>query len=866
MLKGILPLKAPSARIWLISLSLCSALESLLCGWLLWRIPGGNSNQVWAGLSLPRLLVLSVLGIGFLLSLAIAFLLLHNGNLTSTFLDHLNRPHAPVLVFLSLAVLALWLAVFLPAYRFGAYADYYERLRPLFLWFLLVAMQFSLFLAGERLRNRPAYLFEKEQKKIYWLAGFIFLMGLVLFVFIAFTRWGIAPIVQFWEKTGVPLLALQIFVVWVCGMGLLLLRSRMPTQNAPPKTGRIPVNLVIFLAIWIISAALWVGEPIQFNHFNPGPFPPNFQYYPNSDAEVYDLTAQRALIGKSPGYVDKPFYSTLLLGFHLVVGQDVNRLLNLQTMLLAVFPALLFLLGTRLQNRVGGLLAALLANFKEINAMRAQTLLWKTVTPRLMMSEFLTAVLLALLVLFLWRWFSRSQEQTLPALAVGGILGLAVLTRHNNWVFFPLIILIAIVFLWQQKRALWVNLALFILMLFATIGPWMWYSNRFYGQPLPFMTALTGSVFKNRLNPLSETAPPPPTPALPTPTEPASSPPWDLQDSGSLADSSNLIIHPVIDAMTRHFFHNLIATALTLPVTPHFDDLETTLRTSDVASLWDLEWKGLLTTGQVLLLLLNLLIVSVGVAQSWQRWQIAGLMPLIVGLAYLFATAFATTSGGRYIVPADWVIYFYYALGTVQVLGTFFHRIGCSGLTPSPPQTPPHPGSPRPRQLWQHAAVAGLFILIGLSIPVSMLGFPQRFPAYSQSEIVEKVLARPSNLKPPELAPLLAAVEQGELQLVYGRFLNPKYLDYQDDRSFEVNLRGREKGSPALIFNVLGAQTEFLQGRLLMEQPPPPLPNGAPAVVFTCPGGEAWALLVWAEQDDFFFVHPDWPQITCDPE
>jgi len=78
---------------------------------------------------------------------------------------------------------------------------------------------------------------------------------------------------------------------------------------------------------------LWIYLPAHSNYFAPGPYPPSFQAYPFSDAEIYDLGAQYALIGQrlnNFGYVDKPLYTFLLFLFHSVAGQSTARVLVLQ--------------------------------------------------------------------------------------------------------------------------------------------------------------------------------------------------------------------------------------------------------------------------------------------------------------------------------------------------------------------------------------------------------------------------------------------------------------------------------------------------------------------------------------------------------
>ena len=54
---------------------------------------------------------------------------------------------------------------------------------------------------------------------------------------------------------------------------------------------------------------------------------------------------------------------------------------------------------------------------------------------------------------------------------------------------------------------------------------------------------------------------------------------------------------------------------------------------------------------------------------AWRRWRWAGLLPLGFNIGYSLATAVGRFSGWRYDLPADWVPYFYFGLGFVELLG-----------------------------------------------------------------------------------------------------------------------------------------------------------------------------------------------------
>ena len=83
--------------------------------------------------------------------------------------------------------------------------------------------------------------------------------------------------------------------------------------------GFLTLDALVFILIWVMAAVFWIKEPMPPSYFSPGPNPPTYQNYPNSDAMGYDLTAQDALIGQKYNngkYVDKPFYAAFLTLLH----------------------------------------------------------------------------------------------------------------------------------------------------------------------------------------------------------------------------------------------------------------------------------------------------------------------------------------------------------------------------------------------------------------------------------------------------------------------------------------------------------------------------------------------------------------------
>jgi len=79
-------------------------------------------------------------------------------------------------------------------------------------------------------------------------------------------------------------------------------------------------------------------------------------------------------------------------------------------------------------------------------------------------------------------------------------------------------------------------------------------------------------------------------------------------------------------------------------------------------------WDGRLSSGLIRFILINLGMVSLGVAFSWKTHHWKGFIPLGLFLVYDLAIGISLTSGGRYIVPINWILFLYYALGIFVLL------------------------------------------------------------------------------------------------------------------------------------------------------------------------------------------------------
>jgi len=186
-----------------------------------------------------------------------------------------------------------------------------------------------------------------ENKKLFLRFGFssivvFFILGLiVLFVFM--TGLGILPGYKGDWQRGLPAVALlewQIFLACICCLAMFLVESKKKIVDIPH------LDVWICVAIWLGASILWLSQPVIPNASALKPHGPNFEVYPFNDAQTYDEFAQSALIGNGFGadrIPQRPLYIVFLIFAHVLVGQDYNNVIFIQTLVFAMFPVLLYL-------------------------------------------------------------------------------------------------------------------------------------------------------------------------------------------------------------------------------------------------------------------------------------------------------------------------------------------------------------------------------------------------------------------------------------------------------------------------------------------------------------------------------------------
>lgn len=707
------------------------------------------------------------------LSLLAGFWLLKNetkaGQLTYR-ISHLKHFNLLLALFFG----AAWGLAWLPAEKSGTLYYYFVGVQPLLAWAAFASglgLLLGLSLRPDfSLKNGRAYWLEHKTSLLVSFVALV-LFGLIAALIAWLKIWQIDE--PYWYGAGAPLLAWQVYLV-----GLAVLLFRKVRVNWPRQA-----DLLLFFAIWAITAVFWVRQPLQTSFFFTPPTPPNLEFYPFADLEFFDQSSQYALLGQGINngmFFDRTLYIAFLVYLHTFFGQNYELLMSIQAGLFAVLPAVIYLIAKNLDSRPAGLVAAALAGWRGVNALAGMALI-NSSTAKHMLTDFPTGLGLAISCLFLVQWLRDPQKQWPKAAWAAGTLGLTSLLRPHVMaillVLLPVILLVSLP-KWRRGLAL---VCLSILAFFASIGPWTFLSGNSVSIIDLYATRIRG-VIEQRYVPQEEKQ----IPAIP----PAK--------AGLLA-----LAHPAeppveLPFVISQFLNNLQTSALGLPLSPQLLTLKETVKSGE--AVWQTDWQGDLSVQGGLMLTLGLALTALGIGAGVQKSFAAGLALPLVFVIYAAANALARTSGGRYIVPIDWIVILFFGLGLTVILEAgeaFFKRQTASG---EPEQPAPRAGR-QPGWGLKAFGLVACFGLIGGLIPFSQTLNPRRYQPATQEELVEKFVGLGL-----ERAALQEFLKNENAFILQGAALYPRYFHQNEGHRSWPPYQKTEY--PRTIFVLIGPQPQ----------------------------------------------------------
>ncbi|MBI5965089.1 MAG: hypothetical protein HY863_16535 [Chloroflexi bacterium] len=756
-----------------------------------------------------------------------------------------------------------WIASFTPLYRFWDYKDYFVRISPIVIWLTFVcALTIAVSWVEKYGFDWPRLSNVLRSQKSLLNATLISLTVFALtWILIAATGLGVRVSEDYWYATGVPILVLQVLLAFATGLGVLFLERS--SHNFP-----IRLDTALFILIWAVAAFLWVREPLQSSYFAPGPYPPDFEYHPYSDASVFDIASQFALIGQGINngvFFDRALYMGFLVFLHTLAGQNYSQVVALQAAIYAVFPAILYLLGKAIHSRAFGVTLALLTMLRGINSIAASNMI-DLASPKQMLTDFPIAIFAAWFALMAVKWLKAPNKNYHYALWAGGAAGLAIMLRTHALFLLLFAILLAIIIYRHQKLRGLVVSTLLVIAMTASIFPW---GTRSGGSVFDVYMQRIRVVIQARyysFPPAAPSAATPqsnvPTPGIPVaPTQGVIIPnPENPPTSNNTERNTQPKNLPV--AAISHFLHNVTTSIFILPTSPISHDLRHILKES--TPFWKQYWNGSLDVGAALFISLDLLMIALGIGIAWKFAKLAGLVPLGIFIAYNLANALARTSGGRYIVPADWVVIFYFALGLLQIIlwGLTLFKLEAN----SDEQKIIHDKEFRTPWTWEPLKkipwIILLFLFIGSSLPLSETLFPKRYPAQTQAELLtlldEKGYLQEMGFDKPTIQTF--SDQWGDFSILNGRAIYPRLL--MENKGEPKNIYPYlVLAYPRMGFTLIGPQgtnyvilpEDKLKGKSLY------FPNASDVIVLGCRQGQnfdALAVVVINEKTMVYVRQP----------
>ncbi len=782
--------------------------------------PSELVNTIFLGLSLPRLIFVFGLLLAFIFFALLTVKALHDSNWAEIFVKRWfdgGVISQRLAWFAGLSFGLGWIGYFLPIYRAGILTAYWMRIRPAIIFILLASLATLVVMI---IRRSKFTMQGMKTSKTLALTLILFIGSLLTLGLTLYSGFGIRASEDFWYGAGVPILTSQLIAAILGGIFFLQIEKKWKQHRS---------DLIVFLLIYAVTAILWAGEPLQKSFLFIGPYPPNHVLYPFVDAALFDMASQFALIGQ--GILnglpyDRGLYISFLVYLHSMLGQNYEQIMAIQAGIFAIFPALIYLIGRSMNARAVGFAVAITATLRGLNSIAASNMI-DLASPKMPLTDFPSAIGVALVILLTCEWLKKPHEKWHLALMIGGVLGLALMLRTNTLLLLLFIPLYSFLAFYPQWKRWLISCCLLILAMFAVTFPWELRNNSHGAKMYQFIFARIQAVIRERY--------------IPAPGPDVFLPQEQKLETVFLANTKTLLVlYPgmhiaqntdacktTVCFISKHFLHNIITSVLILPTSPQLDDLRYTVK--DSYPYWQPDWDGSLTSTSLFFLVLNIFFIALGISLAWNKLRLTGLTPIAVFIFYNISNALARTSGGRYLVPMDWIISIYFLLGVFWLIIWFANAVGVkwehffnSVQQDTPPQTPS-------RNLWSAIAILAVLFGLGSLIPLSENFHPLRYQNMDVTQVLmdrEQAIAKAGI----SVSDIDLFLKNSNAELLVGRVLYPRY--YPMDRGEFLFDPFVTMGFPRTAFTLIGPEGE--QGVVLPGDSPEYFPHAVDAIVLGC--------------------------------
>jgi len=641
-----------------------------------------------------------------------------------------------------------------------------------------------------------------------------------------------------WNDLGAPIMETQALLAWMAGMGLLAVIAWQRRIIGKYPWGRYlsprVVDAVICVALWVCTVLLWNSQPIYPNWFVAAPRQPNYEYYPNSDALAYDMSAQLLMVGEKLQFLEEPFvrrpiHALYLTILHVIGGQDYQRVVFLQILVLAFLPVMIYLLTRKIYTRPAGLIAGVLVMLREANSIASAARV-TSANAKLFMADLPATLAVVCFVYLFVIWIKDTDRKQLYALISGAALGISMLIRQEVGIMLLGAVFILVFVFWKRPGQFIRQFSLFLLGAFLILSPWVWRNWQLTGKIFLDTPNYRGDLIEQRFGSPEGFAPPGSekyessrqpellahrltTPVTlrslavstwdtPTPT-PISPPEQPLPESDSFFSVLGRVVEfyasnrvEVGRMVLSHAMNSQIQMLLLLPSNYRFFNsainaldhgqvnqfgYECCLLLSYTRGLpyWH-KWDGIIPRQSILPIAINIFLVGLGTIMAWKRNKIIGLTPVIFAMTYLLLNALLRNSGGRYILPIDWIAIVYFSIGLTRVSLWLINQFTTKPVMEDLPEDQPAAllaSDPQNRPLLRTPQFYGALIvilLVGWSLPVVERAIPPRYTGDMKAGMLNSLIQSEllSEMERAAIEDLFLANARVEV----GRALYPRYF------------------------------------------------------------------------------------------
>ena len=327
------------------------------------------------------------------------------------------------------------------------------------------------------------------------------------------------------------------------------------------------------------------------------------------------------------------------------------------------------------------------------------------------------------------------------------------------------------------------------------------------------------------------------------------------QITQEISNINSTIVLPVYQSIINHGLHNFIASVMTLPMQLTFDDLEH-LYTQEGDGLWRDSFRGNYSVGQWAMIILWIVLGAVAVGVLISDHGLAGFSIPYFWLVYSFSIGISRSSGGRYVVPTNWI--------PMLLLAYFITLLFSKGKINLPEtKTASLP-------LWQPVTAMFAFFAFFSAMYLLEINMPRKQTSAPEGDLTV-LKERLADHEEIDWDLVKTQQEQGILHITHGVALYPRFYYFRDGENVKNDLLMWKEYS-RLTFtgaDFQGGWNSMNQGYMMPHtEQVNHLPHGSVFRAISCKADYAYedVLAVTVETQDgdvFTYVRDPLPSFSC---